>query len=149
MSNETDRRSIQGCILRKCRVRSLFTRSAESHSETLGNYCTLSSNGQSSQVRNFNTRRCRHLSSITRHNVLRREDLGNITVFPNQSNLQDHASGNLLVELAGGKVTDMYGNPLDFGRGRTLKSKGVIAAEKSIHSKVIQAVQRVLSESKM
>jgi len=61
---------------------------------------------------------------------------------------QDHASGNLLVELAGGKVTDMHGKPLDFGRGRTLKSKGVIAAEKGIHGKVIDAVQKVLNGNK-
>ena len=53
-----------------------------------------------------------------------------------------------MVELAGGKVTDMYGNALDFGKGRTLKSKGVIAAEKSIHSKVIETVQKVLSKDK-
>jgi 3'(2'), 5'-bisphosphate nucleotidase len=42
----------------------------------------------------------------------------------------------------------MYGKPLDFGQGRTLKSKGVIAAENSIHSKVINAVQKALTESK-
>jgi 3'(2'), 5'-bisphosphate nucleotidase len=51
------------------------------------------------------------------------------------------------VELAGGKVTDMYGNPLDFGQGRTLKSKGVIACEKNIHNKVIEAVNKVLASS--
>jgi 3'(2'), 5'-bisphosphate nucleotidase len=52
----------------------------------------------------------------------------------------------LLVELAGGKVSDMYGEPLDFGKGRTLKSKGVIACEKSIHAKVIEAVKKTLEE---
>ena len=41
----------------------------------------------------------------------------------------------------------MYGNPLDFGQGRTLKSKGVIACEKSIHSQVIEAVKQTLSET--
>jgi 3'(2'), 5'-bisphosphate nucleotidase len=51
------------------------------------------------------------------------------------------------VELAGGKVTDMYGNDLDFGKGRTLKSKGVIACEKSVHSRVIDAVKQVVSSS--
>ncbi|KAG1249816.1 hypothetical protein G6F68_013128 [Rhizopus microsporus] len=37
----------------------------------------------------------------------------------------DHASGNVLVTEAGGKVTDIYGQPLDFSIGRTLeKNKG-------------------------
>ena len=63
--------------------------------------------------------------------------------FP--TDVQDHAAGQLLVELAGGKVTDMYGKPLDFGQGRTLKSKGIIASESSIHSQIIEAVRRVVS----
>jgi 3'(2'), 5'-bisphosphate nucleotidase len=43
----------------------------------------------------------------------------------------------------------MHGDPLDFGRGRTLKSKGVIACEKGIHGKVIEAVKKVLASSNM
>lgn len=57
----------------------------------------------------------------------------------------DHASGSLLVTEAGGKVTDIHGNPLDFSIGRTLeKNKGVVAANTSIFDKVLQAVQQVL-----
>lgn len=39
----------------------------------------------------------------------------------------------------------MYGKPLDFGQGRTLKSKGIIASERSIHSQIIDAVRKVRS----
>ena len=42
-------------------------------------------------------------------------------------------------------MTDMHGNPLDFGRGRTLKSKGIVACEREIHSRVIEAVKKVIS----
>ncbi|ORY91349.1 3',5'-bisphosphate nucleotidase [Syncephalastrum racemosum] len=57
----------------------------------------------------------------------------------------DHASGSLLVTEAGGKVTDIHGNLLDFSIGRTLeKNKGVVAANTSIFDKVLQAVQQVL-----
>ncbi|KAF7724739.1 hypothetical protein EC973_000767 [Apophysomyces ossiformis] len=57
----------------------------------------------------------------------------------------DHASGNVLVTEAGGKITDIYGKPLDFSIGRTLeKNKGVIAANASIHDTVLAAVQNVL-----
>ncbi|THH04833.1 hypothetical protein EW145_g5237 [Phellinidium pouzarii] len=55
----------------------------------------------------------------------------------------DHASGSLLVEEAGGLVTDSRGNPLDFGLGRTLgENFGVIAAGKEVHSKVILAIRK-------
>ncbi|KAI7897916.1 3',5'-bisphosphate nucleotidase [Cokeromyces recurvatus] len=58
----------------------------------------------------------------------------------------DHASGNVLVTEAGGKVTDIYGKPLDFSVGRTLeKNKGVIASNVSIHDTVLKAVQKVLN----
>jgi 3'(2'), 5'-bisphosphate nucleotidase len=57
---------------------------------------------------------------------------------------KDHAAGQLLVELAGGKVTDMYGSPLDFGKGRALQSKGVIASEKHAHGRVIEAAKKVI-----
>ncbi|CAO3633871.1 unnamed protein product [Mucor fragilis] len=57
----------------------------------------------------------------------------------------DHASGNVLVTEAGGKVTDIHGQPLDFSIGRTLeKNKGVIASKANIHGRVLEAVQKVL-----
>lgn len=58
----------------------------------------------------------------------------------------DHAAGDLIVREAGGQVTDVEGKRLDFSHGRTLKdNKGVIAAPKDVHGKVIAAVQSVLS----
>lgn len=61
--------------------------------------------------------------------------------------LQDHAPGSLLVEEAGGVVTDSRGEPLDFGLGRTLgENFGVIAAGKEAHAKVLAAVKRALAE---
>ena len=43
----------------------------------------------------------------------------------------------------------MYGNPLDFGQGRTLKSKGIVASESSIHSQIIAAVRTVLDKESL
>jgi hypothetical protein len=43
-------------------------------------------------------------------------------------------------------VTDMYGEKLDFGQGRTLKSKGIVACEKITSLRVIEAVKKVLSQ---
>jgi 3'(2'), 5'-bisphosphate nucleotidase len=55
----------------------------------------------------------------------------------------DHAAGKLLVEAAGGRVTDVDGRPLDFGRGATLdRNRGVVATSGSIHDEVLAAVRR-------
>lgn len=59
----------------------------------------------------------------------------------------DHAAGNILLYESGGQVGDINGEPLDFGKGRLLHSKGVIAANKAVFPKVIEAVKLVLSDS--
>jgi 3'(2'), 5'-bisphosphate nucleotidase len=49
------------------------------------------------------------------------------------------------VTEAGGAVSDVNGDKLDFSVGRTLaKNKGVIASNASIHEEVLKAVQSVL-----
>ncbi|GAM89804.1 hypothetical protein ANO11243_078430 [Dothideomycetidae sp. 11243] len=65
-----------------------------------------------------------------------------------QEKIWDHAAGDLIVREAGGEVTDAEGKRLDFSRGRTLaENKGVVAAPKQVHGKVLEAVRSVL-ESK-
>lgn len=57
----------------------------------------------------------------------------------------DHAAGDLIVREAGGQVTDVNGNRLDFSKGRTLtENKGVVAAPKDVHAEVLAAVKAVL-----
>ncbi|HML96422.1 MAG TPA: 3'(2'),5'-bisphosphate nucleotidase [Thermodesulfobacteriota bacterium] len=56
----------------------------------------------------------------------------------------DHAAGSLIVEEAGGKVTDVTGKKLDFSRGRTLsENKGVIGTNGLVHDRVLAAVKEV------
>ena len=58
----------------------------------------------------------------------------------------DQAAGTLLVEEAGGRVTDLRGADLDFGAGRVLgRNEGVIASNGSLHSAVLDAVRRVIA----
>ncbi len=55
--------------------------------------------------------------------------------------ISDHAAGALIVECAGGKVTDMYGNPLDFTAGKTLaRNTGVIATNGIAHDAVLSRI---------
>jgi len=54
----------------------------------------------------------------------------------------DHAAGKLLVEEAGGRVTDISGKPLDFSRGRVLdRNRGVVATNGHLHSLVLGALK--------
>jgi 3'(2'), 5'-bisphosphate nucleotidase len=56
----------------------------------------------------------------------------------------DHAAGKLVVEEAGGAVTDVQGRPLDFRHGRTLaRNSGVVATVGGIHARVIDAIREV------
>ncbi len=56
----------------------------------------------------------------------------------------DHAAGKLIVEAAGGKVTDVNGNALDFTLGRHLdNNKGIVATCGAIHDDVINAIRQV------
>lgn len=62
-----------------------------------------------------------------------------------QEKIWDHAAGDIIVREAGGQVTDIYGERLDFSKGRTLAAnKGVVAAPKAIQDPVIDAVKVVL-----
>ena len=54
----------------------------------------------------------------------------------------DHAAGSLLVEEAGGRVTDMFGKPLDFGSDYLMTgNRGVVVSNGAIHEKVISELE--------
>ncbi len=56
----------------------------------------------------------------------------------------DHAAGSLIVEEAGGRVTDMFGRPLDFAAGYKMQNnRGVVASNGSIHAAVLEALARI------
>jgi len=54
----------------------------------------------------------------------------------------DHAAGLIVVEEAGGKVTDMHGMPLKFSLGRQLEAnQGVVVSNGAIHDTVLQVLR--------
>jgi 3'-phosphoadenosine 5'-phosphosulfate (PAPS) 3'-phosphatase len=56
----------------------------------------------------------------------------------------DQTAGSLIIEEAGGQVTDLSGAPLDFGTGRLLtRNEGVIASNRLLHAAVLDAVRDV------
>ena len=55
----------------------------------------------------------------------------------------DHAAGALIVEEAGGCVTDMHGRPLDFASGDRMEvNRGVVVSNGAMHGDVIEALGR-------
>jgi 3'(2'), 5'-bisphosphate nucleotidase len=60
----------------------------------------------------------------------------------------DHAAGALIVEEAGGRVTDMHGEPLDFSSDYKMKNNhGVIVSNGRMHASVIEALARYMAAS--
>lgn len=56
----------------------------------------------------------------------------------------DQAAGSIIIEEAGGKITDMTGKPLDFTTGRRLENnRGVAATNGLLHNKVIEALAEI------
>ena len=55
----------------------------------------------------------------------------------------DHAAGALIVQEAGGQVTDMHGKPLDFASDFKMHdNRGVVASNGAIHAAAIEALSR-------
>lgn len=58
-----------------------------------------------------------------------------------RENIWDHAAGAIVVEEAGGKVTDIYGNPLDFFTASKMNdNRGVVVSNGLIHEQVLKAL---------
>ena len=69
---------------------------------------------------------------------------------PNQldykEKIWDQAAGSVIVEEAGGKVTDLDGKPLDFSQGRSLnENRGICATNGHLHETAIKALREINS----
>jgi 3'(2'), 5'-bisphosphate nucleotidase len=58
-----------------------------------------------------------------------------------KENIWDHAAGSIIAEEAGGKVTDVLGNPLDFSCGiKMVKNHGILASNGILHGVILEAL---------
>jgi len=56
----------------------------------------------------------------------------------------DQAAGSIIVEEAGGRITDLDGKPLDFSQGRTLaKNRGVLASNGLVHDVLLEGLKKI------
>ncbi|MEM7164845.1 MAG: 3'(2'),5'-bisphosphate nucleotidase [Planctomycetota bacterium] len=89
------------------------------------------------------------LDSQVKYGALARGDAEIYLRLPTRADYRekiwDHAAGAIVMEEAGGRVTDVRGLPLDFGRGRQLEeNRGVIASNGRYHDQILAVVQQVL-----
>jgi 3'(2'), 5'-bisphosphate nucleotidase len=56
----------------------------------------------------------------------------------------DQAAGSIVIEEAGGRITDLDGKDLDFSRGRTLAAnRGVLATNGHLHDVVLNGLRAI------
>lgn len=60
----------------------------------------------------------------------------------------DHSAGSLLVEEAGGRVSDLFGRPLDFSSGKTMeRGFGILATNGRVHDLCLKALAERLNRT--
>jgi 3'(2'), 5'-bisphosphate nucleotidase len=90
------------------------------------------------------------LDSQAKYGAVARGDAALYLRLPSQSTpnyrerIWDHAAGLLIVEEAGGRVTDMRGQRLDFTTGRRLeRNTGIVASNGALHDDVLDALEQM------
>jgi 3'(2'), 5'-bisphosphate nucleotidase len=54
----------------------------------------------------------------------------------------DHAAGSIIAEEAGGRVTDIFGHPLDFSYGIKMgRNQGVVVTNAILHDIILEALR--------
>ena len=163
----TDDGSPPGTILQAVRGRGSIQRPLEGSAEATAIHVTTtadpsearfcesvesghSSHGHSAQVAELLgiQRESKRLDSQAKYAVVARGEADIYLRLPTQADYQekiwDHAGGVLIVEEAGGTVTDVAGKPLEFTHGRTLAvNRGVIVSNGPLHDRVLAALRQV------
>ena len=91
------------------------------------------------------------LDSQAKYAVVARGEAEVYLRLPTRTNYRekiwDHAGGVLVVEEAGGRVTDVAGRPLEFQHGHQLEAnRGVVVSNGRFHDEVIDAISAVFSQ---
>jgi 3'(2'), 5'-bisphosphate nucleotidase len=88
------------------------------------------------------------MDSQTKYGIVARGEADFYVRVPSTSepdyleNIWDHAAGSILVEEAGGRVTDILGNPLDFSCGiKMVKNRGILASNSLLHDIILEALK--------
>lgn len=92
------------------------------------------------------------MDSQAKYGCMARGDASIFLRFPKKGyveNIWDSAPASIIIEEAGGKVSDGRGRRLNFTLGRKLDNDdGIVATNGRIHEEVIEAVQQAIQENK-
>lgn len=90
------------------------------------------------------------MDSQAKYGCMARGDVSIFLRFPRNGyveNIWDSAPAAIIVEEAGGRVTDGRGRPLDFSLGRKLDNDdGIVATNGYMHDAIVAAVQKAIKE---
>jgi 3'(2'), 5'-bisphosphate nucleotidase len=91
------------------------------------------------------------MDSQAKHVVIASGSADVLLRFPSATGVHeaiwDQAAGSLLIEEAGGRVTDLLGQTLDFSAGRRLShNRGLVVSNGLLHDALLTAVRRSDSE---
>ncbi len=100
---------------------------------------------------NMQSASVRELDSMEKYALVANGSADVYLRLPNRGNNRphlawDHAAGAALVTLAGGRVTDVDGTPLDFSQGRILPNRGMLVSNGKVHDTLVQATQDLLAD---
>mmetsp|Transcript_29204 Transcript_29204/g.53795 ORF Transcript_29204/g.53795 Transcript_29204/m.53795 type:complete len:401 (-) Transcript_29204:28-1230(-) len=104
------------------------------------------------RLKMFEQARTLRLDSMTKYGLVARGDahiyLRGSLSSSKVEQIWDHAAAVPILLAAGGKVTDLKGKALDFGRGRTLNAnQGVLATNGALHEEILSAIEDLRRES--
>ncbi|MEK9138643.1 MAG: inositol monophosphatase family protein, partial [Bacteroidota bacterium] len=90
------------------------------------------------------------IDSQAKYGLVARGDASVYIRLPNPANpdyhecIWDHAAGLIVVEEAGGKVSDADGRSLDFLRGRRMTAnRGIVATNGELHPRVLESIRLI------
>ncbi len=93
------------------------------------------------------TRPAVRLDSQAKYGVVARGDAAAYLRLPSpktphyRERIWDHAAGALIINEAGGRVTDALGSELDFSQGRRLQNnRGIVASNGGLHGDILKAI---------
>lgn len=93
------------------------------------------------------------MDSQAKYGCMARGDVSIFLRFPRGNyveNVWDSAPACIIVEEAGGRVTDGRGRPLNFSLGRMMDNDdGIVATNGLVHDAVIHAVQQAMAEARL
>ncbi len=134
-------------------IKKIFVSDASSHSEAVLVEGVESGHSnhkkQSAIADSFGiTRESIRIDSQAKYGIVARGDADIYLRLPSpktsdyRENIWDHAAGALIVEEAGGAVSDIFGAPLDFTAGKKLvNNKGVVVSNGKFHNDLIKIIK--------